>query len=63
MEYREVRELVRLRYELRHSFFGGDAERARTVLGELNALAARDPIERAALEPEMLRWRHRLGMD
>ncbi len=62
MEFREVRELVRIRHELRKFAFGGDRDEATALLTRLSALAARDPVEHAAALPELQRWRLRLGL-
>ncbi|MCG5054571.1 MAG: hypothetical protein KA712_16530 [Myxococcales bacterium] len=62
MDYRELRELVRIRHELRRFAFGGDLDEASALLTRLGALAARDPKEHAAVMPEVQRWRLRLGL-
>lgn len=62
MEFREVRELVRIRHELRRYAFGGDLDEASALLRRLSALAAQDPVEHAAALPELQRWRLRLGL-
>ena len=62
MEFGEVRELVRIRHELRKYAFGGDLDEASALLCRLGALAARDPVEHAAAQPELQRWRLRLGL-
>lgn len=62
MEYREVLELVRIRHELRKYAFGGDLDEASALITRLGALAARDPVEHAAVGPEVQRWRMKLGL-
>lgn len=63
MEFRDVRELVRIRHELRKFTFGGDLDEASALLSRLGAIAAKDPAEHAAALPEMQRWRLRLGLN
>jgi hypothetical protein len=63
MEYGELCELTHLRHELRRfSVQGGQAQEASTLINRMATLAARDPAERAAVEPELERWRFRLGL-
>jgi len=63
MEYGELRELTNLRHELRRfSVQGGQAQEAASLINRMATLAARDPAERAAVEPELERWRFRLGL-
>lgn len=62
MEFRDIRELVRIRHELRRYAFGGDLDEASALLTRLGALAAQDPVEHAAAVPELQRWRLRLGL-
>jgi hypothetical protein len=61
MDYANLRELVRVRYELRTLLADDRREEARPFLERLRALAAADEDERGALEPEIARWECRLG--
>jgi hypothetical protein len=63
MEYKGVRELVRIRHELRTLAERGDRRTAASLLAEMGRLASRDASEAAAVQPEMHRWRFlfRLG--
>jgi hypothetical protein len=56
MDFAQVRELVRVRYELRRLLAEDRREEALPYLAKLRALAADDEEERAALEPEIARW-------
>lgn len=56
MEYRDVRELVRIRYELR-SLARGAREVAAPLLERMRALASVDAAESAAVQTELHRWR------
>jgi hypothetical protein len=56
MDFVQVRELVRVRYELRTLLAENRREEALPFLDRLRALAAADEDERAALEPEIARW-------
>jgi len=56
MEFMQVRELIRARYELRTLLAENRLEEARPFLEKLRALAASDEEERSALEPEIARW-------
>ena len=56
MEYREVRELVRIRHELRTLATRGDRDTAAPLLDRMRVLVARDAVENAAVEPEVSRW-------
>ena len=62
MDYREVRELVRIRHELRKYAFGGDLDEASLLISQLGAVTAKDPVEHAAVLPEIQRWRMKLGL-
>jgi len=55
MEYRDVRELVRIRYELR-TLGRGSGEVAAPLLERMRHLASRDAAESAAVQTELLRW-------
>lgn len=55
MDYRQVRELVRIRYELR-SLARGAGEVAAPLLERMRTLAAVDAAESAAVQTELLRW-------
>ena len=56
MDFVQVRELVRVRYELRTLLAQNRREEALPYLERLRALAAADDDERGALEPEIARW-------
>jgi hypothetical protein len=56
MDFVQVRELVRVRYELRTLLAQNRREEAIPYLERLRALAAADEEERHALEPEIARW-------
>jgi hypothetical protein len=56
MEYRDVRELVRIRHELRNLAVDRDRQEAATLLDRMCALVSRDAVESAALQPEVQRW-------
>ena len=62
MDYRDVRELVRIRHELRRYACGGDLDEASALISKLGQVAARDPVEHAAVIPELQRWRMKLGL-
>ena len=59
MSYAEMRELVRLRYELRRLLAerppGADAE-ARKLITRIEELVAADTEEAAVVVPELARW-------
>jgi hypothetical protein len=55
MEYRDVRELVRIRYELRSLARGAGAVAA-PLLDRMRRLASVDAAESAAVQTELLRW-------
>jgi len=59
MSYAEMRELVRLRYELRRLLAerppGADAD-ARQLIARIEALVAADTEEAAVVVPELARW-------
>jgi hypothetical protein len=55
MEYRDVRELVRIRYELR-SLARGAGEMAAPLLERMRHLASHDAAESAAVQTELRRW-------
>ena len=60
MDYAEMRELVRLRHELRRLTVerpeGADAA-ARAILSRIQELVAADVEEAASVAPELARWR------
>ena len=56
MNHEEIRQLVRIRHELRRLAPQRDADAAKRLLARMRALTARDPRESAATEPEMQRW-------
>jgi hypothetical protein len=63
MDYRELKELVRIRYELRDLAGQRDQGRAASLLDRMFTLAARDPAESAAVQTEMLRWKFVFGLE
>jgi hypothetical protein len=56
MDFVQMRELVRVRYELRTLLAQDRREEALPYLERLRALAEADEEERGALEPEIARW-------
>jgi hypothetical protein len=63
MEYRELRELVRIRHELRSLALSGDnRDTAAGLLHRMRLLAARDAAEDAAVQPEVRRWQFVFGL-
>ena len=56
MTDKDVRQLVRIRYELRRLSSEGDQAAAAKLLARMRALTAPHPTERPAIESEMLRW-------
>jgi hypothetical protein len=56
MEYRELRELVRIRHELRSLSTTQDRDTAASLLHRMRMLASRDAAENAAVQTEMSRW-------
>jgi hypothetical protein len=60
MDFVQLRELIRVRYELRTLLAENRREEARPFLERLRALATVDEEERASLEPEIARWECRL---
>jgi hypothetical protein len=56
MEYWELRELVRIRHELRTLAISGDRDTAAPLLDRMRTLAARDAVESAAVQTEVSRW-------
>jgi hypothetical protein len=68
MDYAEMRELVRLRHELRRLLAerpsGAEADAAaRTLLGRIASLVAADEEESAAVGPELARWQVSLAVE
>ena len=61
MDFRQTREMIRVRYELRTLLAENRRKEARPYLQRLRELAASDDQERPALEPEIARWECRLG--
>ncbi|HSS40384.1 MAG TPA: hypothetical protein VLT58_16575 [Polyangia bacterium] len=60
MDYASTRELVRLRYELRHLVAerpAGARDRAGAILARIAALVAADEHEAALQAPDLARWR------
>jgi hypothetical protein len=62
MEYRDMRELVRIRHELRSLAHTGDRDTAATLLARMRLLAAGDAAEEAAVQPEVRRWQFVFGL-
>ena len=60
MDFRQTREMIRVRYELRTLLAENRRKEARPYLQRLRELAASDDQERPALEPEIARWECRL---
>jgi hypothetical protein len=56
MEYRDARELVRIRYELRSLAARGAADVAAPLLQRMQTLASHDAAESAAVRTEVQRW-------
>jgi hypothetical protein len=56
MNYAEVRELIRVRHDLRRAAAEGRREEARALIERLRAIAERDPAERMEVEREIQRW-------
>jgi len=61
MDFRQTREMIRLRYELRTLLAENRRKEALPYLQRLRELAASDEQERPTLEPEIARWECRLG--
>ena len=65
MDYGQMRELVRLRHELRRLVIerppGADAA-ARGLLSRIEALVATDVEEAAVIAPELARWQVSLAV-
>jgi hypothetical protein len=61
MDFRQTREMIRVRYELRTLLAQNRRKEALPYLERLRELAADDEEERATLEPEIARWECRLG--
>jgi hypothetical protein len=63
MEYTELRELVRIRHELRSLAMNGeDRDTAASLLDRMRRLAAGDAAEDAAVQPEVRRWQFVFGI-
>jgi hypothetical protein len=59
MSHDELRQLVRIRHELRRLLPDGEGDRqetARHLLSRMRALVAPHASEQARIEPEMVRW-------
>ena len=56
MSYRDARELVRIRYELRSLAAQGAKHVAAPLLERMTSLASRDAAESAAVQKEVQRW-------
>ena len=56
MKHDDVRQLIRIRHELRRLRPNRDQRAARGLLDRMRALAAHDSRERASVEPEIERW-------
>jgi hypothetical protein len=55
MNHDEIRQLIRIRHELRRLMPANDQNAARRLLARMRALIARDSRERASVEPEQPR--------
>jgi hypothetical protein len=62
MSWKDARELVHIRFELRRLVAFGDRETAATLLERMEALAGLDPTEHASFAPEIARWRFSFGL-
>ena len=66
MDYAEMRELVRLRYELRRLLAERpgsiDAGAARSLIARIEILVAADEEEAAVVVPELARWQVSLAL-
>jgi hypothetical protein len=56
MNHEDLRQLVRIRHELRRLMPERNGEAAQRLLARMRALCATDPRERDAAEPELRRW-------
>jgi hypothetical protein len=56
MNQDEIRQLIRIRHELRRLMPGRDCNAAQRLLARMRALTSRDSRERAKVEPEIERW-------
>jgi hypothetical protein len=56
MSYEEMRQLVRIRHELRRLEPEQDRDAAARLLSLMRSLSARDERELATVEPELQRW-------
>jgi len=61
MDFRQTREMIHVRYELRNLLAQNRRKEALPYLERLRELAAGDDDERRSLEPEIARWECRLG--
>lgn len=60
----DVRELVRIRFELRRLAGGGAGrEAAAPLLARMSRLASDEALGPAVIRPEMTRWRAVFGLD
>jgi hypothetical protein len=56
MNHDEIRQLIRIRHELRRLKPDIDRSAASRLIARMRALTARDSRERASVEPEIERW-------
>lgn len=56
MSFTEVREMVRIRHQLRRLLAEGKRAEARHLVARLRELAQRDAVESREVEPEIARW-------
>jgi hypothetical protein len=61
MDFAQTREMIRVRYELRHLLSQNRRQEAQPLLERLKTLAASDEEERPSLVPEIARWEHVFG--
>lgn len=62
MDFDDVRELVRVRHELRRLRSTGERDEARALIERLRSLAERDPREAADVAAELPRWESSFGL-
>lgn len=62
MDYAQVRELIRIRHDLRRATAEGRREEARALLERLRAVSQHDPVEAAAVQTELIRWESTIGV-
>lgn len=63
MNNEEVRQLVRIRHELRRLVPERDQEQATRLLARMHALTARYENESLAIRPELSRWQSAFSLE